>query len=78
MIPNYSNQETKLTFIEDEESLLKLRGAHPDKAVALLFWASWHEPCNLIKTQMEELTKTITHVVFTWVCFTNLRLMLTN
>lgn len=67
MIPDYSQKVASLTEVKDEAELKAIRDKATDKAVCLLFWASWHEPCNIIKGQLEEMPSHYSRIVFTWV-----------
>lgn len=67
MIPSYSKDPNALIEIPSASKLHEVKKEHQDKGVILLFWADWHEPCNVLKNNMEELSKTHHHVKLAFV-----------
>ena len=52
-----TNAKSEFQKLETEDDLKSLKKAATDKAVLILFWASWDESSNLLKSMMEEMPK---------------------
>lgn len=61
---------SELRTVQDLEDARK---TCTDKCLVLLFWAEWHPPCNVLRDQMNEMSKVHDKIKFTWVSIRRLR-----
>jgi len=57
MLPSTSKTDSPIEQINTEEELKKIQKDNPDKPVILLFWASWDQASEVLKSMMTEMPK---------------------
>lgn len=67
MLPSNTNDQQKLEKLETTEDLNKLKKVCTDKAILILFWASWDESSESLKSMMEEMPKAYKNLRFAYV-----------
>ena len=67
MIPTFSKDQNTLLPLTTTESLAAVKRDHPDKAIFILFWADWYEPCTVLKNNLAEIAGKTSCVKLTWV-----------
>lgn len=67
MIPTFSKDPNALVHFTSAKQLDDLRKENQDRAIVLMFYADWHDPCKVLREVMSEACKTHTSVKIGWV-----------
>jgi thioredoxin-like negative regulator of GroEL len=66
MLPTMTAEEAKnlekIPKLENEADLNKVKKNCADKAIVILFWASWDDNSEKLKSMMEEMPKVYTNL----------------